>query len=141
MAANETNEVISAGSELAVRREKLATLKENGNDPFTITKYDVDAFSADIKADYPSYEGKTVRLAGRMMSRRIMGKASFANLADKGAEVHVEFADMGLPATGGVALQMRDVFTGETYDKVSDCFNPHIEAHDCKLYLCKLVKA
>ena len=97
MAANETNEVISAGSELAVRREKLATLKATGNDPFTITKYDVDAFSADIKADYPSYEGKTVRLAGRMMSRRIMGKASFANLADKqgNIQLYVKRDDVG----------------------------------------------
>ena len=65
----------------------------------------------------------------------------FTNLADQGAEVHVEFADLGLPATGGIALQMRDVFTGEVIDKVSDSFHPRIEGHDCKLYLCKLVKA
>ncbi|MBQ3486334.1 MAG: glycoside hydrolase family 27 protein [Clostridia bacterium] len=65
----------------------------------------------------------------------------FANMADKGSEVHVELADLGLPATGGVALEMRDVFTGETFSKVSDSFQPHIEGHDCKLYLCKLVKA
>ena len=64
----------------------------------------------------------------------------FANTADKGAEIHVELADMGLPATGGVKLQMRDVFTGETFEKVADSFHPHVEAHDCKLYLCKLVK-
>lgn len=86
--ANETTE-FSAGSELAVRREKLANLKEAGNDPFTITKYDVDAFSADIKNDFASYEGKTVHLAGRMMSRRIMGKASFAHLADKQGEIQL----------------------------------------------------
>ncbi len=94
--ANETTE-FSVGSELAVRREKLANLKEAGNDPFTITKYDVDAFSADIKADYTAYEGKTVHLAGRMMSRRIMGKASFAHLADKQGEIqlYVKRDDVG----------------------------------------------
>ncbi len=86
--ANETTE-FSAGSELAVRREKLAALKEAGNDPFTITKYDVDAFSADIKADYAAYEGKIVHLAGRMMSRRVMGKASFAHLSDKQGEIQL----------------------------------------------------
>ncbi len=87
--ANENNEVFAAGSELAVRREKLAALKEAGNDPFVITKYDVNAYSGDIKADYAAYEGKTVRLAGRMMSRRIMGKASFAHLADKQGEIQL----------------------------------------------------
>ena len=94
--ANETTE-FSAGSELAVRREKLSALKAAGNDPFTITKYDVDAFSADIKSDFPAWEGKTVRLAGRMMSRRIMGKASFAHLADKQGEIqlYVKRDDVG----------------------------------------------
>ncbi len=97
MAANETNEVISAGSELAVRREKLAALKAAGNDPFTITKFDVNAYSQDIKADYAAYDGKTVKLAGRMMSRRIMGKASFANLADKqgSIQLYVKRDDVG----------------------------------------------
>ena len=97
MAANETNEVISAGSELAVRREKLAALKAAGNDPFTITKFDVDAFSQDIKNNYADFDGKTVKLAGRMMSRRIMGKASFANLADKQGtiQLYVKRDDVG----------------------------------------------
>ena len=60
--------------------------------------------------------------------------------ADQGAEVHGEFVDMGLPVTSGVALDMTDVFTGEHIGQVTDFFNPHIEGHDCKLYLCKLVK-
>ncbi|MBQ8288060.1 MAG: lysine--tRNA ligase [Clostridia bacterium] len=96
MAVNENTE-FSAGSELAVRREKLANLKAAGNDPFTITKYDVDAFSADIKGDFAAWEGKTVRLAGRMMSRRVMGKASFAHLADKQGEIqlYVKRDDVG----------------------------------------------
>jgi alpha-galactosidase len=64
----------------------------------------------------------------------------YMNLADQGAEVHGEFVDMGLPVTSGVALDMTDVFTGEHIGQVTDFFNPHIEGHDCKLYLCKLVK-
>ncbi len=90
-------ENIGVGSELAVRREKLAGLKAAGNDPFVQTKYDVTAFSGDIKADYAAYEGQTVRLAGRMMSRRIMGKASFAHLSDKQGEIqlYVKRDDVG----------------------------------------------
>ena len=65
----------------------------------------------------------------------------FANTADQGAEVHVEFADLGLPATSGVTLTMRDVFTGEVHGKVADSFHPRIEGHDCKMYLCRLEKA
>ena len=73
---------LSAGSELAVRREKLAALKEAGMDPFTIMKYDVDTKSTEILSNFDALENKTVRLAGRMVSRRIMGKASFAHLDD-----------------------------------------------------------
>ena len=64
----------------------------------------------------------------------------YINLADQAAEVHGEFVDMGLPVTSGVAFDMTDVFTGEHLGPVTDFFNPHIEGHDCKLYLCKLVK-
>lgn len=64
----------------------------------------------------------------------------YANLADERAEVHGEFVDMGLPVTSGVALDMTDVFTGEHIGPVTDFYNPRIQGHDCKLYLCKLVK-
>lgn len=67
---------------LKIRREKLAELVDSGKNPFEITKYDFNAYAKDIKENYESYEGKTVRVAGRMMSRRIMGKASFADLRD-----------------------------------------------------------
>ncbi|MBE6540308.1 MAG: lysine--tRNA ligase [Ruminococcaceae bacterium] len=67
---------------IRVRREKLAELQESGNDPFEITKYDQTHHSADIKADFENLEGKTVSVAGRMMSKRVMGKASFCNLQD-----------------------------------------------------------
>ena len=67
---------------LKVRREKLAELQQNGKDPFQITKYDVTAHSSDIKDHFEEMEGKTVTIAGRMMSKRVMGKASFCNVQD-----------------------------------------------------------
>ena len=67
---------------LKVRREKLAQLKEAGKDPFQITKYEVTVHSADVKEDYARWEGKEVSIAGRMMSKRVMGKASFCNVQD-----------------------------------------------------------
>ena len=65
-----------------VRREKLADLQENGKDPFLITKYEQTHHSQEIKEHYEELEGKRVSIAGRMMSKRIMGKASFCNVQD-----------------------------------------------------------
>ncbi len=67
---------------LKVRREKLAELQAAGKDPFQITKYDVTVHSTDIKENYSQWEGKEVSIAGRMMSKRVMGKASFCNVQD-----------------------------------------------------------
>ena len=67
---------------LKVRREKLADLQERGKDPFQITKFDVTHHSQEIKDDFEALEGKTVTIAGRMMSKRVMGKASFCNVQD-----------------------------------------------------------
>ena len=67
---------------LQIRRDKLTALKEAGKDPFEIVKYDVTANSAEIFANFEAMEGKEVSIAGRMMSRRVMGKASFAHIAD-----------------------------------------------------------
>lgn len=67
---------------LKVRREKLAALQQEGKDPFQITKYDVDTHTADIKDNFEEYEEKEVTIAGRMMSKRVMGKASFCNVLD-----------------------------------------------------------
>ena len=72
-----------------IRREKLAALQAEGRDPFLITKFDFDANSAAIKADYPSFEGKTVRLAGRLMSKRGMGKVSFCDLQDSAGRIQL----------------------------------------------------
>ena len=70
------------GEVLRVRREKLANLRAEGNDPFVKTKYDYTNYTDEIKADFDSFNEKTVKLAGRIMSRRIMGKASFFNIQD-----------------------------------------------------------
>ena len=67
---------------LKVRREKLAALQEAGKDPFQLTKYDVTAHSRDIKENYDQMEGQTVSIAGRIMQKRVMGKASFCNVQD-----------------------------------------------------------
>ena len=67
---------------LKVRREKLAQLQEAGKDPFQITKYDVTHHSTEIKDHFDELEGKEVTIAGRMMSKRVMGKASFCNVQD-----------------------------------------------------------
>ncbi|WP_316518402.1 lysine--tRNA ligase [Neglectibacter sp. CSJ-5] len=67
---------------LRVRREKLAQLVEDGKDPFQITKFDVTHHSAEIKDDFDALEDKEVVVAGRMMSKRVMGKASFCNVQD-----------------------------------------------------------
>ena len=67
---------------LQVRRDKLKELQENGKDPFKITKYDVTHHSMEIKDHYEELEGQTVTVAGRMMFKRVMGKASFCNIQD-----------------------------------------------------------
>ena len=67
---------------LKVRREKLAELQENGKNPFEITKYDVTNHSQEIKDNFEELNGKTVSIAGRLMSKRVMGKASFCNVQD-----------------------------------------------------------
>lgn len=67
---------------LKIRRDKLKDLQDAGKDPFQITKYEVSNHSTDVKDDFENYEGKTVTIAGRMMSKRVMGKASFCNVQD-----------------------------------------------------------
>lgn len=82
---------------LQIRRDKLTALQQAGNDPFVITKFDVTAHNGDIRDDFDNMEGKTVTIAGRMMSRRIMGKASFIDLRDKTdrMQVYVRRDDVG----------------------------------------------
>ena len=77
---------------LKVRREKLANLQEAGRDPFQITKYDVTHHSVEIKEKFEELQGKTVSIAGRLMSKRVMGKASFCNVQDKPGNIQVYVA-------------------------------------------------
>ena len=92
----ETPEV-NVASEIENRRAKLANLMESGKNPFQIMKYDVTAYSADIKANFEEFDGKTVSLAGRIMSRRDMGKANFIDIADgKGRiQCYIRINDIG----------------------------------------------
>lgn len=77
---------------LKVRREKLAALQEAGRDPFQMTKYDVTHHSQEIKDAFDALEGKTVSIAGRVMSKRVMGKASFCNVQDLQGDMQVYVA-------------------------------------------------
>ncbi len=73
---------IDLGEQQRIRQEKLKALQAEGKDPFVITKYDQTHHSADVKENFEELEGKTVSVAGRMMSKRVMGKASFCNIQD-----------------------------------------------------------
>ena len=77
---------------IRVRREKLAQLQADGKDPFQITKYDVTHHSVEIKEKFEELQGKTVSIAGRLMSKRVMGKASFCNVQDKPGNIQVYVA-------------------------------------------------
>lgn len=74
---------------LKIRREKLSTMRSEGEDPFAITKFDKTNSVADIRDNYEEYEGKVVTLAGRMMSKRVMGKMSFADLRDESGKIQL----------------------------------------------------
>ena len=107
MSENKTNENAAPEQELSellqIRRDKLKALQDEGRDPFTQTRFVRSAYSTDIKNDYESFDGKTVKVAGRMMSKRGMGKAIFCHIKDdrgtiqlyirKDAVSEQEFAD------------------------------------------------
>lgn len=82
---------------LRIRRQKLDELIEAGKSPYLITKYDIDAYSADIKAEFEKYENQTVALAGRIVSRRDMGKANFIDLLDTKGRIqcYIRVNDVG----------------------------------------------
>ena len=82
MAEQKNVQVQDVNEQIQVRRQKLADLQANGKNPFVITKYDVSAHSTDILDSYEDYEEKEVSIAGRLMSKRVMGKASFCNVRD-----------------------------------------------------------
>ncbi len=104
MQENKTNAPVAGVSEeeqlieqARIRREKLAKLVAEGKNPYEQVKYPVDADSETIKNNFEAYEGKTVTMAGRMMSRRIMGKASFSHIADRSGtiQIYVTRQDIG----------------------------------------------
>ncbi len=111
---------------LKVRREKLAELQANGKDPFQITKFDVTHHSTEIKDHFEELEGKSVTVAGRMMSKRVMGKASFCNVADLkgniqsyvardsiGEEEYKDFKKMDIGDIVGLTGEVFKTKTGE----------------------------
>ena len=111
---------------LKIRREKLAELQNEGKDPFQITKYDVTHHSSDVKEQFDALEGHTVRVAGRMMSKRVMGKASFCNVQDLkgniqayvardsvGEESYKEFKKYDIGDIVGIEGQVFRTKTGE----------------------------
>ena len=90
-------EEMSLLDQVQVRRDKLAALQAEGRDPFQLTKFDFNADSAAIKADYAAFEGKVVRVAGRLMSKRGMGKVLFCDLQDNSGRIQlfVKIDEMG----------------------------------------------
>ncbi len=95
--ANIVNEEEQLIEQARVRREKLAKLVAEGKNPYEKVKYEVTAHSEEIKSNFEAFEGKEVSVAGRMMSRRIMGKASFSHIADKSGliQIYVTRNDIG----------------------------------------------
>ena len=89
-------EELSLVDQVRIRREKLAQLREDGNDPFRLTRFDVDTDSAEIKAHFDEMEGKAVAVAGRLMSKRGMGKVIFADLQDNAGRIqlYIKFDEM-----------------------------------------------
>ncbi|MBQ7016352.1 MAG: lysine--tRNA ligase, partial [Firmicutes bacterium] len=85
--ANENQKGQDLNEILRLRREKLAQLQEAGKDPFQITKFDVTAHSTDVLERFEELEGKEVAVAGRLMAKRVMGKASFGHIQDKEGKV------------------------------------------------------
>ncbi len=124
MAEQNTQQDINAL--LKVRHEKLADLQERGKDPFKITKYDVTHHSMEIKNSYEALQGKTVSIAGRMMFKRVMGKASFCNVQDLqgniqayvardsiGEEVYADFKKYDVGDILGIKGEVFTTKTGE----------------------------
>ena len=129
MADNQNNPVqeVDINQLLKVRREKLADLQEAGKDPFQIMKYDVTHHSKEVKDNLELLEGKSVRIAGRVMSKRVMGKASFCNIQDLegniqsyvardsvGVDEYAEFKKYDLGDIVGIEGEVFVTKTGET---------------------------
>ena len=86
---NEKNETLDLNEILKVRRDKLAALQKEGRDPFSITKFEVTNHTREIIDEFEDYENKTVSIAGRIMSKRGMGKASFSDILDRTGKIQL----------------------------------------------------
>ncbi len=107
---NDNNQAsVNEFNELKVRREKLQNLRDSGKDPFVITKYDVTHHSVEIKNGFEELEGKEVSVAGRMMSKRIMGKASFCHVQDLEGTIQVYVARDAIGEEPYAAFKKDDV--------------------------------
>ena len=118
---------------IRVKREKLAALQEAGRDPFQIMKYDVTHHTTEIKEKFEALEGTRVSIAGRMMSKRVMGKASFINVQDKlgniqcyvrkdevGEESYADFKKLDVGDIIGVSGEVFKTKTGEISVKAKE---------------------
>jgi len=137
MSENKTNETATTEQELSellqIRRDKLKTLQEEGRDPFTQTRFARSAYSDEIKADFDALDGKTVKVAGRIMSKRGMGKAIFCHIKDdhgsiqlyirKDAVSEQEFADFRKYDIGDIIGVSGFVFKTKTEE-----ISVHVEA-------------
>ena len=120
------NQALDTNEQVEIRKEKLETLKAAGKDPFVTTKFDVTHHSVDIRNDFDNLENKQVTIAGRMMFKRIMGKASFCNLSDRygsmqcyvardsiGEEAYAEFKKYDVGDVIGIKGYVFKTKTGE----------------------------
>ena len=120
MAEQKNGQVQDINQLLKVRRDKLKELQESGNDPFVITKFDVTHHSQEIKDHFDSLEGTTVSLAGRVMSKRVMGKASFCNIQDREGNIQSYVARDSVGEEAYKAFKKLDIgdiigLTGEVF--------------------------
>ena len=124
MAKNAPQTELPVSEQAQIRRDKLAALQAEGRDPFLITKFDFNADSAAIKADYAAFEGKEVKIAGRLMSKRGQGKVMFCDLQDSTGRIQLfvkidemgeeEFARFKKYDIGDIVGAQGEVFTTKT---------------------------
>ena len=126
----------------SIRRQKLQALTEQGNSPYLLTRYEVDAVSSDLLQHYAQFEGKTVRLAGRILSRRVMGKASFAHLQDGQGRIQLYLKRDDLGEDAYTAFKNGDLgdvvgVSGKVFKTKTDEISVHVDGF---LLLSKCLK-
>ena len=109
---------------LRIRREKLAELQNSGADPFHILKFPADTHSEDIHNNYELFEGKTVNIAGRVMTKRVMGKASFCDVQDRRGRIQVYIRREDIGADAYAMFKQYDI--GDFIGVKGDVFKTHM---------------